>query len=165
MHKLPGRPNYDTIAAVHTKLKANAASVHSTLGGGAHGLLGLALQPGTYTVLTGQMFILPDNPGPSANVPSGQTAPQIAELVRDHEAKLKMWKQYIQVEQTLKQQLISVFDDIYLTSISNRHTGFASLSLLNMLQFLYDTYGDIIPSELEDNDEHMRLPYDPMQPM
>ena len=165
IHKVPGRPNYDTIAAVHTKLKANAASVHSTLGGGAHGLLGLALQPGTYTVLTGQMFIPPQNPGPSANIPAGLTGPQISERVREHEAQLKIWKQYNQVEQALKQQLISVFDDIYLTSISNRHTGFASLSLLQMLQFLYDTYGDITPSELEDNDDRMRLPYDPTQPM
>ena len=32
INKFPGRPNYDTIAEVHTKLKANAASVHSNLG-------------------------------------------------------------------------------------------------------------------------------------
>jgi len=109
------------------------------------------------------MFILPDNPGPSANVPAGQTSPQITELVREHEAQLKIWKQYNQVEQTLKQQLISVFDDIYLTSISNRHIGFTSLSLLNMLQFLYNIYRDITLSELEDNNDRIRLPYDPTQ--
>ena len=163
--KFPGRPNYDAIAAVHSKLKANAASVHSNLGGGAHGLLGLALQPGTYTVLTGQVFVPPENPGPTANLPGGLTGPQINELVREHEQKLKVWKQYNTVEQALKQQLISAFDDIYLKGISNRHTGFASLTLLRMLQHLYDTYGDLTPTELEDNDERMKAPYDVTAPI
>ena len=165
INKFPGRPNYDAIAAVHSKLKANAASVHSNLGGGAHGLLGLALQPGTYTVLTGQVFVPPENPGPTANVPSGLTGPQINEIVREHENNLKIWKQYNTVEQALKQQLIASFEDIYLKSISNRHTGFASLTLLRMLQHLYDTYGDLTPTELEDNDERMKAPYDVTAPI
>ena len=88
--KFPGRPDFDSIAAVHTKLKANAASIHSNLGGGNHGLLGLALQPGTYTILTGHVFEPPSNPGPTANIPNGLTGPQINELVREHEARLKL---------------------------------------------------------------------------
>ena len=72
--KFPGRPDFDSIAAVHTKLKANAASIHSNLGGGNHGLLGLALQPGTYTILTGHVFEPPSNPGPTANIPNGLKA-------------------------------------------------------------------------------------------
>ena len=103
IYKFPGRPTYDSIAAVHTKLKANAASVHSNLGGGAHGFLGLALQPGTYTVLTGRVFVPPSNPGPTANLPGGLTGPQISERVREHEQQLKLWKQYNTVEQDLKQ--------------------------------------------------------------
>ena len=165
INKFPGRPNYDTIAEVHTKLKANAASVHSNLGGGAHGLLGLALQPGTYTVLTGQVFEPPVNPGPTTNLPDGLTSHQINERVREHKQRLDIWKQYNIVEQALKQQLISAFDDIYLKSISNRHTGFASLTLLRMLQHLYDTYGDLTPTELEDNDARMKTAYDPTTPI
>ena len=163
--KFPGRPDFDAIAAVHTKLKANAASIHSNLGGGNHGLLGLALQPGTYTILTGHVFQPPDNPGPTANIPNGLTGPQISELVREHEAKLKLWKLYTQVEQTLKQQLITAFDDIYLSGLRNRHTGFAGLTLLTMLQHLYDSYGDLTPTELEDNDERMRSAYDATEPI
>ena len=163
--KFPGRPDFDTIAAVHTKLKANAASIHSNLGGGAHGLLGLALQPGTYTILTGHVFQPPQNPGPTANVPNGHTGPQIAEFVREHEAQLQLWKLYTQVQQALKQQLIAAFDDIYLSGLRNRHTGFAGITLLRMLQYMYETYGDITPTELEDNDERMRTAYDATEPI
>ena len=40
----PGLPFYQTILATHKKLKENAASVQSNLGGGRHRLLGLALK-------------------------------------------------------------------------------------------------------------------------
>ena len=43
MPKHNGMPTYETIQSVHQKLKANAASIQSELGGGAHGLLGLIL--------------------------------------------------------------------------------------------------------------------------
>ena len=59
----PGCPTYTIISEVHKKLKKNSASVHSNLGGGQHGLLGLTLQDRTYTTLTGVTFILPTNPG------------------------------------------------------------------------------------------------------
>ena len=34
-----------------------------------------------------------------------------------------------------------------------------------MLQHLYDSYGDLTPKELEDNDEHMRVTYDATEPI
>ena len=55
----PGMPTHDIIAAVHRKLKANAASVESTLGGGTHGLLGLTILPETYQTVTGYPFVAP----------------------------------------------------------------------------------------------------------
>jgi hypothetical protein len=65
--KQPGLPTYETIAKVHLKLKANAASVVSELGGGAHGLLGLVLPTATYTTLTNVHF----------NAPTLKTAAQL----------------------------------------------------------------------------------------
>ena len=101
----------------------------------------------------------------SIQVPQGLTKPLINKLVCEHEAQLKVWKQYTTVEQTLKYQLIAAFDGIYLKSISNGHTGFATLTLLPMLQHLYDTYGDLTPTELEDNDERMKTAYDITTPV
>ena len=44
------------------KLKANAASVQSDLGGGAHGHLGLVLDDATYFALTGHHCVRPVYP-------------------------------------------------------------------------------------------------------
>jgi hypothetical protein len=64
--KQPGLPTYAIITKVHLKLKANASSIVSELGGGAHGLLGLVLSPTTYAALTNAAFNAPINlPRPS----------------------------------------------------------------------------------------------------
>jgi hypothetical protein len=44
--------NYETIAEVNLQLNANAASVHSNLGDGAHGLLALTINPAVYNTLS-----------------------------------------------------------------------------------------------------------------
>ena len=81
----PGCPTYVIISEVHKKLKTNSASVHSNLGGGQHGLLGLTLQDRTYTTLTGVPFILPTNPGTVHNIPAGSSGPQISQFERRYD--------------------------------------------------------------------------------
>jgi hypothetical protein len=61
--KITGRPTYETIAAIHAKLKVNAASIPTPLGGGQHGHLGLVLPRNTYrTVANNTDFNRPNNP-------------------------------------------------------------------------------------------------------
>jgi hypothetical protein len=69
--KQPGLPTYKIIAEVHLKLKANASSIVSELGGGAHGLLGLVLPPATYATLTNGAFNAPVNPGTTPSIVAG----------------------------------------------------------------------------------------------
>jgi len=57
---------------MHRELKINAASVHSNLGSGANGLLGLMLSPERYALITHIPFERPGHPGhfqPPANAP------------------------------------------------------------------------------------------------
>eukprot|EP00957_Ditylum_brightwellii_P158338 12052447-Ditylum_brightwellii.AAC.1 len=46
--KVSGESTYDSIHRIYKLLQENAASVHSDLGGGAHGHLALVLTPGHY---------------------------------------------------------------------------------------------------------------------
>ena len=86
----PGMPTYETIQETHMLLKANAASIQSELGGGAHGLLGLALSPTAYQTITGSPFVPPVNPGTLPAIPALQTGPQINEFVRAHNEDLRV---------------------------------------------------------------------------
>ena len=87
----PGLPDFEKINGVHAKGKANCASVQSTLGGGSHGLLGLALTAPTYLQITGANFHRPANPGLLPQNVVG-TAAQLAEIVWRHKEELRMYR-------------------------------------------------------------------------
>jgi hypothetical protein len=112
--KQPGLPRYETIAEVHLKLKANAASAVSELGGGAHGLLDLVLPPATYATLTNVIFNNSVNTGTTPNIEAGGTAVQIHEIVRQHKENLRVWREYKATNKALQQQLINTFDEPYI---------------------------------------------------
>ena len=49
--RIHGEPTFETIKKLYRELMINAQTVHSDLGGGAHGHLGLTLSPGRYALL------------------------------------------------------------------------------------------------------------------
>ena len=106
-------PTYDIIASVHRKLKANAASVSSTLGGGTHGLLGLIILPATYQTVTGYPFAAPVNPGNLPDIAPAASQAQIGEAVRQHKERLKVWKEYNATDLALKKQILAIIDEVY----------------------------------------------------
>jgi hypothetical protein len=163
--KQPGLPTYKIIAEVHLKLKANAASVVSKLGGGTHGLLGLVLPTATYTTLTNVHFNAPNNPGTTPNLADGGTTAQINEAVRQHKENLRIWRKYNATNKALQQQLINIFDEPYIRGLRDQHTGYNNISAMHIVTHLYTTYGVITPSDIEDNDAKMRAPFDPTQPI
>ena len=97
----PGLPYFLKIKSVHKKGKANAASVSSTLGGGAHGLLGLGLSPPTYLQTTGINFHWPANPGLLPQNVIG-TSTQMAEIVRYHKEELRVYRLVVATDFVLK---------------------------------------------------------------
>jgi hypothetical protein len=161
-----GTPTYAAINIIHKKLKANASSIPSELGGGTHGLLGLVLSAPAYINVTGHVFVPPVNPGPTAVIPRNlRLSAQINELVRQHANELRIFQETTRTDQALKQQLLNAFDDMYTKSLSNRHTGFATITTFDIIQHLYQTYGMISQVNIKDNTARMNEPYDPTTPI
>ncbi len=163
--KQPGLPTYETIAEVHLKLKAKAASTVSELGSSAHGLLGLVLSTATYKTLTNVHFNAPNNPGTTPNLADGGTTAQINEAVRQHKENLRIWRKYNATNKALQQQLINPFDKPYIQGLHDRHTSYNNASSMHILTHLYTAYGAINPIGIEDNDVKMRAPFDSTQPI
>lgn len=65
--KIIGRPAFLQIQKLYKQLKANAASVPTTLGGEPLGHLGLLLTPAEYATVSNTPFARPANPGLTAN--------------------------------------------------------------------------------------------------
>jgi hypothetical protein len=65
----------------------------------------------------------------------------------------------------LKKQIISVFEPMYLDILNDNMVGYANISARDMLDHLFETYGNITAVALEINFEHMRQAWDPEQPV
>jgi hypothetical protein len=69
------------------------------------------------------------------------------------------------MQQALKKKIINVFEPMYLDVLNDNMVSFANISARDMLYHLFTTYGNITAVDLENNFEHMRLAWDPQQPV
>ena len=108
-----GEPTYATLKTLKDQLKANAASVPTTLGGGNHGYLGLILSPATYTTISPTAFIEPVYPRQHPAIPAGTNVANTSAIIRRHTEDTRQWREFKNVSTALKNQLLSVVEDIY----------------------------------------------------
>jgi hypothetical protein len=69
------------------------------------------------------------------------------------------------VQQALKKKIISVFEPMSLDILNENMVGYANISARDMLDHLFETYGNITAVDLEIIFEHMRRAWDPQQPV
>ena len=165
VQKIIGEPTYETIKDLHDILKSNAASIPSTLGGGNHGHLGLVLQPALYTVVTGNNFTAPNNPGATPTITAAATAAQVGAITRQFNANNKTFLEYSRTDQALKQLLLGAIEKDYVDSLRNMYTGYTTVTTFELLTHLYDTYGQISDLDLEDNERRMKTKYNANAPI
>ena len=162
---IQGQPTYESITEVMRVLNANVASVHTDLGGGSHSHLVLTVSPTVLATLSATLFIVPNNPGPTPNIPANSNAQETNVITRGHREDLRVWREYINVDAALKQQLIKAVNPLYLRTLQHRHTGFSNSTTRNLIEHLMQSYGNITPNDLSHNDTVFRKPYDPNQPI
>jgi hypothetical protein len=81
------------------------------------------------------------------------------------EEDVQTYRTYTSVQQALKNQIISVFEPMYLDVFNDNMVGFANISIRDMMYNLLCAYGNITAVDLEINFEHMRQSLDPQQPV
>jgi hypothetical protein len=81
------------------------------------------------------------------------------------EEDVQTYRTCTSVQQALRKQIISVFEPMYLEILNDNMVGYANISARDMLDHLFETYGNITAVDLEINFEHMRRAWDPQQPV
>ena len=84
-----GKPMFETIHKLWNKIKANARSVYSHLGGGTHGQLGLVLTAAQYADVSNTIFTRLAHPGLLV-IPPTATAVQTSTLRDAHVEDLRV---------------------------------------------------------------------------
>ena len=165
VHPIIGEPNYESIAALHLQLNANAASVSSHLGNGVLGLLYLTVSPAVYATLSAVPFVPPINPGPTPIIPPGSTGPQIANIRATFVEDTDLFKQYSTTDKALKQLLIAAVEEMFIRCLQTKYLGYLNVSTRDILDHLYAQYARISAADLQDNDVTLKAPYDPNLPI
>lgn len=160
-----GEPNYESIAALHLQLNANAASIQSHLGNGQLGLLSLTVSPAVYATLSAVPFVPPANPGASPDIPDGSTGPQIANFRLTFVEETKLFKEYDLADKALKQLLLGAVDDMFVRSLQTKYIGYLNVTTRALLDHLYAQYARISAADLHANDGNFKAAYDPNLPI
>ena len=164
--RIHGLPVYETLQHLTTEIKANAASVPSTLGGGYYGHLGLVVSAPKYATLANTIpWVTPVNPGAFVP-PAGATGPQI-------EAAKDVWRALEQsfvvcqaTEKALIAQIVESIDSIYLRALLNRTTGQYAANLRDVLAHLFTTHGKITPQQIRTRENAIyNMTFDISQPV
>ena len=160
-----GEPTFNVIRTWHNILKANSSKVHTSLFGGNHGYLALLLSDLAYALISPAPILRPAHPGILV-IPPG-TLLHVANTMKDtHKEHLRLFREYQAVEAAFQQMLIEAIDDVYLEAIRDANTNSINMSTYDIIQYLYDTYGDITPEGLEDERDTVKnLTYDPNLPI
>jgi hypothetical protein len=164
-----GEPDYQTIHATRKFLQANSRAIETHLGGCTLGHLGLIISDASYAMIAPTtdagptLWTTPPAPGRAPANTDGTSA-QISAARHIWEEEVQTYRTYTSVQQALKKQIISVFEPIYLDILNENIVGYANITVRDMLDHLFKTYGNITAVDLEINFENMRRAWDPQQP-
>ena len=146
--RIHGTPVFETLQVLTTEIKANAASVPTTLGGGLYGHLGLVVSAKMYASLANTVpWVTPVNPGDYIHPTTG-TGPQIEAGRNEWRDAHKIFALCQATEKALISQVIESIDPICLRALLNRTTGQYAANLRDVLTHLYNKYGEITPHQV-----------------
>jgi hypothetical protein len=153
-----GEPDYHTPHAIRNMLRANARSIDTHLGGCAFGHLGIIISDAAYEMISPLNALEnPEFPGraPTA-IEGGGTASQISAIKHRWEEATTDFKTYNTVQISLKKQIITVIEPMYIDILNDDLVRFANTTSLDMLDHLFLSYGIITAVDIEQNFENMR---------
>ena len=162
---IPNKPTHTTLQLLQRELYANACTIHSTRGGGAHGHLAIIMPAANYLTRAGQPFDIPIHPGTAPLHPGNPTSAQITETNHQYAASLTEHALYQMTHEELKKQIISAIPNLYLAILSDDEMGFTDVSCSTMLAHLKTTYAMITTDDLEAKRDRLSTDWSPDNPI
>jgi hypothetical protein len=99
---IDNKPTFENIQIITRLLNANAISIPTMAGGGAHGHLGIIMTQVEYAAISTSPWVDPYNPKAIPIIPPGTTAVDAAQIARMHSECRRIYMNRINVDQALK---------------------------------------------------------------
>ena len=166
LSRIHGEPTTANLITLQREIRANAITVHTTLGGGHQGHLGLVCTAATYaTIPNTQPYVRPNAPGQLA-LEQGLTQFQIAQARELHSENTRLFREVLAVERTIIQQIVGALDAKYLKALRDSVTNKITRSIPEILQHLFHAYGHVTPTELYELKQKVEtMQFSPTEPV
>ena len=123
------------------------------------------MQPATYRTVIGQDFQRPVRPPQAAQVPTNADASEIPRYIQIHAAQVEQWRQMVNAEDILKQQLLGSLEEKYFKGHHQAYINYANRTLGVLIQNLYDDHGTISPMDIEESEQKMKHEWSLIDPI
>ena len=91
-------------------------------------------------------FTIPTNPGPAPDteaIATASSATKIADIYKAYALESKIYLEFIEAERISVKLALDSMAEIYYKSLKNKHTGYAKVTLRQLLNHLFTTYAAI----------------------
>jgi hypothetical protein len=156
--KIVHTPTFENIQVTTHLLNANAISIPSMAGGGAHGHLGIIMTQVEYATISTSPWVDPYNPNAVPIIPPCTTAVDAAQIARMHAECRRIYTNRINVDQAVNKIILEAYDNMYTFQLDDYLLQYANRSALEILMHLKQTYGFINPTQLAQNYNKMTAP-------
>jgi hypothetical protein len=164
--KVIGLPTNASLQVLKSQLYDNAASIHSSHCGGAHGHLGLVMDAVNYMTVSNNIpWVDLVHPGELSVHGTGVTAILREQINRQYEADLAAYELYSKVSNALKHQILLAVEPTFLQALAHPRLGFMTVTPLAMIRHLDETYGRLTPGEIKANRLALSTTWNPDRPI
>jgi hypothetical protein len=150
------RPTYEIIHKICRQIYTNAASVDSH-SGGINGHLGQLMLPAAYLTVSAAPFTTSPKPGPLPPRPANLFPQQWEDVKATHKLGLDEYTTSYNLDKSVKQHIIkAIVEPIFLKPLENHVSGYSRVATRAMIHFLFNSYGNITPLQLDENYKMMK---------
>ena len=135
---IPGETDYDCISQLNQLMYSNAATLPTTLGGGAHGHVGLIVKATIYVTLAATAYVTPNEPPLTPDVLSTATSASRQKLRDQHAEEHRIFTTHVNMDDAIKTQLLDAVEEPYVSELRNRYTGYMGVTTRDLLDHLMD---------------------------
>jgi hypothetical protein len=156
--KIDNEPTFEDIQITTRLLNANAISIPSMVGGGAHGHPGIIMTQVEYAAISTSPWVEPYNTNAIPIIPPGTNSVDAAQIARMHAECRRIYTNRINVDQALKKLILEAYDNMYTSQLEDYLLQYANRSTLEILMHLEQTYGLINRTQITENYNKMTAP-------
>ena len=144
--KIIGEPNLVIITRQKSEHNGNLASIKSKLVDGLTGLMVISMKPDIFKTIHPDAFEISTNPGPApdpAVIAAASTATKIADIYKAYALESAIEAEYVTAERISVKLALKYMSELYNKALKNAYTGYAGVTLRQLLDHLVTTYASI----------------------